>query len=198
MITIHDEIKQGTPEWLAAREDKFTGSNWYKLLGFRGATEDSKSTNDGFQGNFWTHRAHILEKETIELYEAITGDPVASCGFIENDKYPNCLYSPDGLPPVALLEVKNFDIPHHLKLINGDIPLPIQAQIKFGLLMSERPYGHLVPYSPILAKKRVNGKLNPLYDPSKAFKIITIKTNRAERDNFKRILQNYRSNTFSY
>lgn len=180
MITIHD-VEQGSDEWHELREGKYTGSNAYKLLGSFGANEYAKAIQTGFKGSFWTKRGHVLEEEAVELYEKIYKVQVARPGFVTNSKYPGCLYSPDGLPPIPLLEVKCFDIPQHLELVNAktedDIPFKIRAQIHYGLLICERPYAHLAAYNPS-QKLMVKQK----------FRVITIKRSPAIAANFKRIL----------
>lgn len=187
MIQLH-KLDQGSEEWLQLRADHYTGSGADKLLSHADkikivdgvASAYSLAEITGFGGNFWTNRGHILEEEAVELYEAITGTEVdRSVGFITNDRFPTCGYSPDGLPPVPLLEIKSFDKPHHMQLINAkresDIPLKIRAQVHFGLLISGRKLAHLVPY-------------NPNLDPEVAFKIIPIRANRNIQRNFIRLL----------
>lgn len=171
-------VTQGTQEWHDAREGMYTGSNAYKLLGSIGVHEYAKAVQTEFKGNFWTKRGHILEDESIELYEAIKGVKVDRPGFVTNDKYPGCLYSPDGWPPVPLLESKSFDLPQHMKLINGDIDWKILAQIHYGLVITEKPYAELLPYNPNESLAVVN-----------QFKIIKIPINQAIQNNFKRILK---------
>ncbi|HEX4775065.1 MAG TPA: YqaJ viral recombinase family protein [Candidatus Saccharimonadales bacterium] len=175
-ITLHD-VEQGSEAWHELRTGKYTGSNAYKLLGSFGATEYAQAIRNSFRGNFHTKRGHILENEAIELYEAIKTITVLRTGFVTNSKYPTCLYSPDGLAPAALLEVKCFDIPEHRKLIKGEIKLSILAQIHFGLLITEQPIAHLIAYNP---SKELTAQ--------EQFRIIEVKPNRNIQTNFKRIL----------
>lgn len=185
MITFHF-VEQGSEQWHIDRYHKYTGSNADKLLGMFGATEYAQAVESSFHGNYWTKRGHILEDEAVELYEQITqtkilrDDRGIKVGYITNDDFPDSLYSPDGVPPVPILEVKCFDIPQHMKLIKAktveDLPLKIKAQVYYGLTISKRPYAHLVPYNP------------DVEDPKDAFKIITIKADRDITNNFKRIL----------
>jgi hypothetical protein len=72
---------------------------------------------------------------------------VAQVGFVTNDKYPNCGYSPDGILPDRIIEVKAFNESKHLASHN-DIPFDVMAQIQFGLMISEMPVGVLVLYNP--------------------------------------------------
>lgn len=173
MVTIH-QVEQGSDEWQQLRASKYTGSNAHKLLK-HGAIAYSLTEQTGFTGNFWTKRGHLLEAEAVEIYERITRATVDRPGFITNDQFPVCGYSPDGLTGTAVIEVKCFDEPRHLKLLAGDIPLEIQAQIHFGMLICERKFAKLILYNPKLETK-------------KAFKIIPFAANRTIKANFKRIL----------
>lgn len=176
MITLH-RVEQGSKAWRELRADLYTGSNADKVLKF-GAIDYSLTDNEEWQGNFWTRRGHILEDEAIELYEQIMDIKVDRVGFVTNSKYPTAGYSPDGLAPIQLIEVKCFDIPEHKKLIRGDINLKILAQCHFGQLITELPYVHLLAYNP--SKK---------LDVLDQFKIITINPKRAIQQNFRRRLK---------
>jgi hypothetical protein len=176
MVTIHN-VQQGTEEWHRLREGLYTGSGADKLLKF-GAIDYSKSEDGSFTGNFWTRRGHILEDEAIELYEQIMDIKVDRVGFVTNSKYPTAGYSPDGLAPIQLIEVKCFDVPEHKKLLAGDINLKVLAQCHFGQLITERPYVHLLAYNP-----------SKELDVLDQFKIITIKPKRAIQQNFRRRLK---------
>lgn len=171
-------VEQGSPEWDALREGCFSGSNAYKLLTPMGESIYAQAAASGFGGNFWTKRGHILEDESVELVETITGLELERVGIITNDKYPGCIYSPDAVIPARVLyEMKSFDVPQHMKLINGDIDVKILAQIYYGRVITELPDSYLVPYNPTVE------------DPGKALKIIPIPANDKIEANFKRILQ---------
>jgi len=185
-ITIHN-IEQGSPEWNELRANLYTGSNADKLLAYstslkiiNGITSSYAITEiTGFGGNFHTKRGHILEDEAIELYMSITGHKVSRPGFVTNDEYPQCGFSPDGhdddmeLP----LEVKAFEEIKHMKMFNGDIPMKVLAQNHFGQFIWEKRGSRLLIYNP------------DLENPKEAFKIIDIPYNRNIQNNFKRILR---------
>lgn len=173
MVKVH-QVEQGSEDWHELRAGKYTGSNAHKLLRY-GATRYALTEQSSFGGSFWTKRGHLLEEEAIELYERITHTIVDRPGFVTNDRFPRCGYSPDGLQSEPLLEVKCFDEPKHLQLIAGNIPLEIMAQVQFGMMICERKFSFLLPY-------------NPKLEPKKAFKIIKIRANRTILNNFKRIL----------
>lgn len=177
MVELH-WVEQGSEAWLEARRNMYTGSNAYKLLSSMDVSEYARAVQSEFKGNYWTKRGHILEDEAIELYEAIRKVKVERPGYVTNSKYSHCLYSPDGWPPVPLLEVKCFDVPNHLQLINAktedDLPLKIRAQLHYGLLITEKPYAELIPYNP-----------SPELTVQQQFKIIIIKRNRNILNNLK-------------
>lgn len=170
MITKH-QVEQGSLEWHELRADKYTGSNAHRLLrGYRTPPEDN-----GFAGNFWTKRGHILESEAIELYETIKHCEVERPGFVTNSRYPACGYSPDGLTEELVIEVKCFAEPQHRKLLAGEIPMHVLAQIHFGMLICAKRAAQLVIYNPELEAKE-------------AFKVIDIAFNRNINRNFIKIL----------
>lgn len=206
MITFHD-IEQGSPEWLSLRENLYTGQGADKLLSYSGhvkivdgvVSPYAVAEITGFAGNFYTKRGHILEDEAIEIYQEVTGrtgirfEGTRKVGFVTNDKYPTCGYSPDDIYPDRTYECKAFNIKKHLSMINGNIPLKVLAQCHFGMLLCDKKLCDLNLYNPDLAKKQLknaDGTLydNPDYDPKKAWVVIPIKWNPAIAANFKRIL----------
>lgn len=179
MITLHD-VEQGSREWHALREGLYSGSGADKLLKF-GTIDYALSHMSGFGGTFWTRRGHLLEDEAVELYERIKDISVIRPGLITNDKYPDCAFSPDSIAGTILIEIKCFDEPEHMKLINAktvnDVPFKILAQVYFGLFVTELPLAHLVAYNPKM--KKVKDR----------FKIIELKPKRSITANFRRILR---------
>lgn len=175
MITLHDTV-QGSDEWKQARLGKFTGSNAHKLLSSFGAHEYAKAIEDSFTGNYYTKRGHLLEDEALELYEKITKSTVMHTGFVTNDKYVDCLYSPDGLHDEYVIEVKCFGEKPHMAIYNGDIPMKVLSQVHFGMMICEKQAGRLVIYNPDL-------------DAKLALKIIDVPFNQNIHNNFKRILE---------
>lgn len=181
MIQVHD-IEQGTEEWHELRAGKYTGSNAHKLLKY-GARPHSLTEQGDFNGNFWTKRGHLLEDEAIELYQQIKGEvgirmpSGRKAGFVTNDRFPMCGYSPDDLYPDYTIEVKAFDEPKHLELWHGEIPLEVLAQLHFGMAICEKNLAKLLIYCPRIK------------DPKLAFKIIEVRAKRAIHSNFKRILR---------
>lgn len=144
MLSLHG-VTQGSPEWHTLRSGRVTASNAHKLLS-RGK-EEAMKPQMAFSGNFYTERGHRLEDEAIELYEAIINMTVARVGFITNDKYPDCGYSPDGILPDRLIEVKAFNGKKHTESYMN-IPSEVLAQVHFGLMITELPVAVLIFYNP--------------------------------------------------
>jgi hypothetical protein len=149
-------------------------------------------------GNFYTRRGHLLEDKAISLYQRIMGRSIARPGFVTSSDYPTCGYSPDGIdcpkerPGLCgndtLLEVKCFNKARHLAIAGGKIPFEILAQIHFGLFICDIRKARLILYNPDFAKREIDGQPNPDYDPKKALVILNIRSDKAIRDNFRRIL----------
>ena len=139
MITIHD-VKQGTPEWHLAHKDKWSGSTAIYLL--RGKKMPEWST---FAGNNTTHRGKFLEPATIREFEVAMDAPggVLNVGYVSNSKYPNAMFSPDGIFGDTLLEGKAPEKVHYDKIILGEkdlykyVDLEYLCQIYFGMVICE-------------------------------------------------------------
>lgn len=181
-LTYHDEVEQGSPEWLQLREFKFTGSNAYKLLSSFGAGSWAMSKNETWGGNFHTDRGHLLEGEALELYEQIEGVKCGHTGFVTNTEYPNCLYSPDAFRNDRTVEVKCFSVKKHLEVIKKPT-IEMLAQCHFGQIIMERNKTDLILYNPS-KEVPVDQKLV----------IITLKKDKAIHDNFKGIIRGYNEN----
>ena len=170
-IKIHN-VEQGTKEWHELRKlYPHTGSVAHNLL--KHGTKDYPRNDSKFTGNFYTRRGHALEPEAIEVYEAIKDVKVDRFGFITNSKFPGCGYSPDGSTD-RIIEVKAFNEKRH-KEVPNNVPLEIQAQVQFGMMIMEMKLADLILY-------------NPEIDAEDCLFIITIKRNNKIIDNFKRIL----------
>lgn len=167
MVTIHN-TPQNSDEWLSERIGKFTGSNAIKLLKY-GRTDRARVEAKEFKGNKWTRRGHDLEPYAIAAYEQVKDVKVNRPGYVTNDKYPECLFSPDGLLDELVVEVKCFGEKRHNEINASNIPDEIKAQIHFGMIMCELEYANLVLF-------------NPDIEPKKALKIIKVnKDKRLEK-----------------
>lgn len=142
MIIYHDVI-QGSPEWLALREDLWTGTKAIKLLQGKPLPRDSD-----FTGNQYTRRGKALEPIAIGEYERSVKHRVMRPGFVTNTIYTNAGYSPDGICCAHLIEVKCFNGERHEALINGNIPLEVLVQIYFGMIVTGKRKAHLLAFNP--------------------------------------------------
>ncbi len=177
-IHYYDEIEQGSEEWKLLRAGKISGSTAHKLLGKTLPKLSSfNNANDTFTGNFATKRGHLLEPEAIEIYERINGVKVLLTGYVTNDKYPNCLYSPDGYLDDRTIEVKCFLPKHHLECIQRT-DTKILAQCHFGQMIMEKPLTDLILYCP---KSEV-----PI---DQMFVVKQLKENSKIQDNFKKRIE---------
>lgn len=171
MVTVH-KVEQGSDEWFYLRKGKITASNAGTLL-MKGIYAANSNDGSSHSGNFWSNRGHILESEAIEIYEAVKGVKVGLAGFITNDRYPNAGYSPDGWEP--LIEVKCFAAEKHLACLT-EVPMPVYAQVQFGMMVSEKDDTDVVFYNP------------DIEDSKLCFKIVKVMRDERLIARFERIL----------
>jgi len=158
-------LKQGTPEWHAARLGIVTMSElktllvkgkgpgkfgagafsyMHQLIGERITGEPS----DAFQGNAYTQRGHKLEPVALELYKEATDPPrLEQVGIILNHGAgysPDCLVDSNGL-----VEIKTKLPKYQIELLLADeLPQEHVAQCQGGLWVSEREWIDFVSYWP--------------------------------------------------
>ncbi|MDP4226023.1 MAG: YqaJ viral recombinase family protein [Bacteroidota bacterium] len=157
-IKIHN-VDQNSEEWLELRKGKVTASNAYILLK-KGVNAAIAANNGESGGGFYAARGHILEEEAIEIYQEVTGKKVHKVGFITNDKYPNCGWSPDGWD--VAVESKSFKVEKHLACCK-ELPIEVYCQVQFGMMIGELPEMDVILYNP------------DIEDSKLCFKIITVK-----------------------
>ena len=169
-VTIHDNLDQGSDEWLAARCGLITASE-VKLI----MTPTLKTANnDKSRAHLYElaaqritqyvepHyisddmlRGHVDEVDARIIYSDKIAD-VTDCGFITNDKWGFTLgYSPDGLVgDDGAIECKSRrqkfqaqTIIEHIALANGEtIPSDYLLQHQTGLMVSERTWIDFISY----------------------------------------------------
>jgi putative phage-type endonuclease len=105
-------LKQGTPEWHAARAGKLTGSMFAAALGLSPycsrqklwrlltGREQPDPENDAMR------RGTECEPIAIDWYECETGNLVIPVGFVPHPHFDWCGVSPDGLSGNGRIEVK--------------------------------------------------------------------------------------------
>lgn len=173
MARYHNEIEQGTDEWLQIRLGKFTASDFHVMLG-KSQTKTDKlweivaermlgDTDQEPYSSFAMERGKILEVEARKLYAAVEETPVDETGFVEPDEgtewdtYVGC--SPDGLVGTdGIIEIKsplakNFlqwtepaEIGREVKYIKPEY----YTQIMFNLLITDRKWCDFCYYHPRL------------------------------------------------
>ena len=151
-IYTNDEIVQGTPEWFAIRDLKFTASKASEIAtNGKGletlctellATHYSSEQYDEYTGKFKSpamQRGNDYEAQARMVYEFETGNEVREVGFVEvtSRKYVGC--SPDGLVTEngkedILLEIKNHDDKVFLELIlSGKVDPKYVKQMQYQM-----------------------------------------------------------------
>lgn len=143
MIIFHYDVEQGSPEWFAMRQDLWTGSKAISLLQGKPLPEDRE-----WRGNDATRRGQLLEFAAIREYERKFHVKVLRPGFVTNTVYPNAGYSPDGIDGGWLLECKAFNGNRHEDLVKGKFPLPVLAQILFGMIITGKRKARLLAFNP--------------------------------------------------
>lgn len=164
MIRYHNDIEQGTTEWLALRCGILTASEMrmimtptlkpasndkerahlFELLAQRitGHTEPQYVSDDMLRG----HEDEIEARIKYDEHYA----PVTECGFVTRDMGGYVIgYSPDGLVgDDGLIECKSRRQKYQVETILADeVPAEYMLQIQTGLLVTERNWLDFVSYS---------------------------------------------------
>ncbi|AWN08646.1 virion structural protein [Erwinia phage Faunus] len=151
-VTYHRNIQQGTPEWLAMRENyDITGSTVGTLLGhgsyttmhkkvteLEGLYPSSRDVNSAFSQKMFA-RGHASEAAARPRVEQEFGINIQEVGAITNSDYPNMMYSPDGLiGDDALWEHKNPNITKKYANLAAGEHQDYMDQIQLGMHLSGR------------------------------------------------------------
>jgi len=167
-ITYHNNLIQGSDEWLAARCGMLTASEMkliltptlkiasnekershlYELLAQRitGYVEPHYISDDMLRGI-------DDEQAAIDMYEKHHA-PVERVGFVTNDEWGFTLgYSPDGMVgETGLVEAKSRRQKYQIEtfvvhVFDGTIPADYALQVQTGLLVTGREWCDLLSYS---------------------------------------------------
>ena len=166
-ITYHNDLVQGSDEWLAARCGLLTASEMkliltptlkvasndkerahlYELLAQRvtGYVEPTYISEDMLRG-------HDDELEARHIYSKHFA-PVTEVGFITNDRWGFTIgYSPDGLVgDDGLIECKSrrqkYQVQTIIEWVEGIAPAEYLLQCQTGMLVAEREWCDLISYS---------------------------------------------------
>ncbi|WP_235037475.1 MULTISPECIES: lambda exonuclease family protein [unclassified Novosphingobium] len=161
----HNDLIQGSDEWLAARCGLITASEMKHLLTVKSLkTADNEKTRahvyellfqriSGFVEPQYVSDA-MLRGQEDEIYARAAYEenfaPVVETGFITNDRWGFTIgYSPDGLVgDDGLIEVKSRAGKYQVQTIAEDtVPEEYMLQLQTGLLVSERKWIDFISYS---------------------------------------------------
>lgn len=157
-LTIHQNVEQGSDEWLALRCGRITASEVKLLLSPKtlkiADNDKSKAHVDELLAQRLTQyvEPHYVsddmlrgqEEEIIarEIYHK-TFAPVSEVGFMTRDDWAFTIgYSPDGLVgDDGLIEIKSRRQKYHVQTVaSGEVPEEYRLQIQTGLLVSGRSW----------------------------------------------------------
>lgn len=163
-IKYHDDLIQGTDEWLAARCGLLTASEMKLIL-----TPTLKaSNNEKTRQHVWEIAAQRITGHVEPAYvsddmlrgyddEVRAGDlyskryaPVQEAGFVTNDELGFTIgYSPDGLVgDDGLIEVKSRRQKYQIQTVcEGAVPDEYMLQLQTGLLVTKRKWIDFISYS---------------------------------------------------
>lgn len=163
-ILIHDDVIQGTDEWLDLRRGILTASEMKKIITpkklamssgaishihelaaqrISGYTEPAYISDDMMRGS-------IDEEYARKAYEEHKGISVDTCGFITNDNFGFTIgYSPDGLVgEYGLIEIKSRRQKYQIEtVLSGGVPEEYMLQIQTGLIVSGRKWCDFISFS---------------------------------------------------
>ena len=157
MITIHEQVEQGSEEWLELRKGILTASEMKLIL-----TPTLKVANNEKQKlhlfeiaaqrmTDYIEPQYINDEMLRGQHDEVTArdlyskhyEPVKEVGFIDNDDLGFKLgYSPDGLVgDDGLIEIKSRLQKHQLSTIfNDEVPKDHYMQLQMGLFISKRKW----------------------------------------------------------
>jgi putative phage-type endonuclease len=140
--------EQRTAAWLKHRHGRLTGSIAASAIGKNYFCKPRDLLKEilwkKFQGNEATNYGTKMEPVALERYNKIRKVKVKEVGLIINLTQPWLAYSPDGLLPDRLIEIK---CPFK-KRFYGKIPIYYYIQIQYGMWMTNRKLCDFVVYVP--------------------------------------------------
>ena len=158
--------EQGSPEWLAERAGKWTGSKFVDVMAISERTgKPLKARSDAVwqvvvermtgqaiegPGGFALAWGHEVEQFARDAYELETGNVVQQVGFIEHQAFPFAGASPDGLiDNDGGLELKcPRDSRIHLDRFLSGVPAEYIPQIQGCMWVTGRQWWHFASYDP--------------------------------------------------
>lgn len=164
MITYHEELIQGSDEWLAARCGLLTASEVCRIMTPTGKVANNDKTRQhafelAFQRitNFvepqYVSDSMLRGREDEYYARAAYAEhyaPVSETGFVTNSQWGFTIgYSPDGLVgDDGLIEIKSRAGKYQVQTIAADeVPEEYVLQLQTGLLVTGRKWIDFVSYS---------------------------------------------------
>jgi predicted phage-related endonuclease len=162
---IHDDLIQGSDEWLQARCGVITASEMKHLLTVKSLkVADNDKTRQHVYELLFQRISGFVEPQYVsdamlrgqedEIYARAAYEenfaPVVETGFITNSKWGFTIgYSPDGLVgDDGLIEVKSRVGKYQVQTIaENEVPEEYVLQLQTGLLVSERKWIDFISYS---------------------------------------------------
>lgn len=160
-------MEQGSPEWLALRVGKITGSRFKAVMDLNKRTglpnkprrelvrilRDELRTGfpEPFVTNEYMEHGTRCEPLALAAYQFMTGAEVHHAAFLQHPTIPYVGYSPDGMiGDDGLLECKCPALePRHTRtVISQRVPDDYMAQCLGGLWVTGRKYVDFVSYFP--------------------------------------------------
>lgn len=161
-MKIHNEVQQGSNEWLALHIGKPTASEFHNLVdtkfeqrnGAMPHTYLCKKVAEAYRGqplpgfgSWATEQGQILEEEARAFYDIEYGERVEQVGFVEDDLGRfGC--SPDGLiGDDGGIEIKCPETHTHVSyLLKGTLPNDYSAQVHFSIFVTGRKWWKFFSY----------------------------------------------------
>lgn len=151
------ELKQGTPEWHAARTGKITGSRVGAILGvskyknpddvMREMVRQAHGFEPEFLGNDATDWGQLYEDEAIEKYVFDYFVNIDKKGIVFDDQYDFLAFSPDGIicDENGFVEVK---CPYYKGFSSIYEKPEYYAQVMLGMRVLKKSYCDFIIYYP--------------------------------------------------
>lgn len=162
------DCMQRTPEWVAARLGRLTGSCVSDAFATRKDKAEAagrrnlrvqlvleritgQSQESGFQSDDM-RRGIELEPDALLAYEAMTGAIISPVGFVAHDDLmAGC--SPDGFVSDGLVEIKCPKAATHLDYVRDGLPREYFLQIVHSLWLTGAAWGDFVSFHPTFPER---------------------------------------------
>lgn len=156
-MKIHNDLVQGTPEWLQVRIGKFTASDAQAIsangkgletLVYKKAAEIMTGKPEESYTNQDMERGNTLEDMARDYYQIRNGVVVEQVGFVEMSDQVGC--SPDGLVgEEGLIEIKCKNDTNFVKfMFDGKIDTKYEWQMQMQLLVTGRQWVDYALFNP--------------------------------------------------